>query len=164
MNPTPIRRAGNSAFRDLECSTARASAAAFAGRERRAIPSASPRSNWRKSAPWARPRDDLWRGAQPKYRPKSLARSALRPAAIGVQPRRRHRGGDIHVIIEHIDDDLQHGRDDAAAARRSRHQNRLAVLQHDGRRHRLITAVCRGPADWPRTRQGHRRWTRRGGR
>src|SRR5712671_4442928 len=33
-----------------------------------------------------------------------------------VHARRRHRGRDILAIIEHVDDDLQHRRDDAAAA------------------------------------------------
>src|ERR1700722_15503749 len=96
VNPTPIPEAGNSALGDLECPTARPPPRrGFAGRERRAILSASRRSNWRKSAPSARPHDDLWRGAQPKYHRKSLVRSALRPAAIGgaaaaPPPRRRH--------------------------------------------------------------------------
>src|SRR6266481_8500347 len=33
-----------------------------------------------------------------------------------VHARRRHRGRDIHAIVEHVDDHLQHRRDDAAAA------------------------------------------------
>ena len=45
-------------------------------------------------------------------------------------------GGDVHVVVEHVDDHLQHRGDDAAAAGRARHQHRLAVFQHDGRRHR----------------------------
>ncbi len=40
-----------------------------------------------------------------------------------------------HAVIDDIDDDFQHRGDDARAARRSEHENRLAILEHDGRRH-----------------------------
>ena len=76
----------------------------------------------------------------PQRGQRVLGKAALDPDLVRqplmVQPRRGDRGGDIHVVVEHIDDHLQHRGDDAAAARRSRHQHRLAVLQHDGRRHR----------------------------
>ena len=53
-----------------------------------------------------------------------------------VHARRGHRGGDIHLVVDHVDDHLRHRRNDAAAAGCARDQHRLAVLQHDGRRHR----------------------------
>jgi hypothetical protein len=50
--------------------------------------------------------------------------------------RRSHGCAQLHAEIDHIDDRLKHRRDDAAPARRTRHEERLAVFLHDGGRHR----------------------------
>ncbi len=76
----------------------------------------------------------------PERRQRVVSKAALDPHFIRqplmVQTGCIDRGGDVHAIIEHIDDHLEHRGDDAAAAGRARHQNRLVVLQHNGRRHR----------------------------
>src|SRR2546430_1035179 len=78
--------------------------------------------------------------ALPPPAPDGVGKPAPDPGSAGVaymvhlRPALRLR--DVHGIVDHINDHLQHGGDDAAAAGRPRHQHRLAVLQHDGRRHR----------------------------
>ena len=48
-----------------------------------------------------------------------------------------------HAMIDDIDDDFEDRGDDSRAARRSDHQNRLAVLEHERRRHGAQWALSR---------------------
>ena len=51
-----------------------------------------------------------------------------------VQPRRIDGRADVHVELQHVEDDLQRGVDDGPAAGTAGDQHHLAVLGHDGRR------------------------------
>jgi len=109
----------------------------YADRVHRTVHPASRRSNWPRNSRAVRSR---YVPLRPQCRDDVVGETVLDPDFVGqplmVQPRCRHRRGDIHMVIEHVDDHLQHRRNDAAAAGRTRHQHRLAVLQHDGWRHR----------------------------
>ena len=59
-----------------------------------------------------------------------------------MQPRRIHRGLNVHVVIHDIDNDIEHGVDDRAAAGAARDQQHLAVPGHDGRRLRAEHALA----------------------
>ncbi len=74
-------------------------------------------------------------------RPRPLRRKcALHQHLVGhplvMQARRGHRIGDAELAVDHVADHLHHGRDDAAAAGRAGDDVGIAVLEHDGRRHR----------------------------
>ena len=56
---------------------------------------------------------------------------------------RADRLAERHMKVEHVHDHLQHGTDDPAAARRTGDQQRLAVFQDDGRRHRRQRPLAR---------------------
>src|SRR5579871_2766455 len=51
-----------------------------------------------------------------------------------IQPRRVHGRADVHVEIDDVDDDVQHGVDDGAAAGAAGDEHHLAVAGYDGRR------------------------------
>ncbi len=51
-----------------------------------------------------------------------------------MQPRRVHGGADVHVEVDHVDDDAQDRVDDRPAAGAAGDEDDLAVLGHDGRR------------------------------
>ena len=72
--------------------------------------------------------------------PRSASSIVGRP--LMMDARRRHCLGDRQPTIDHVAHDLQHRGDDAAAAGRAGHQERLAVLEHDGRRHRGQRALA----------------------
>ena len=49
----------------------------------------------------------------------------------------------VHVEVDHIQQHLQHRRNDTRPARRTQHQERLAVAHHDGRSHRRERPLAR---------------------
>ena len=66
-----------------------------------------------------------------------------------VNARRRNRARDIHAAVDHAGHDLQHRIYNKASARRTGDEERFAVLEHNGRRHRrqrlLACTGCVGP-------------------
>ena len=69
----------------------------------------------------------------------AMTAAVLRCEARGCCDRLRQR----HAEIDAVDEDLQHGRDDGRAAGRAEREERLAVGEHDRRRHRAARALAR---------------------
>jgi len=67
-------------------------------------------------------------------RKSALDREHIRKPLV-MQPPLADRLCDRQRAVDQVEDHLQHGGDDAAPARRARHQEGLAVLEHDGGRH-----------------------------
>ena len=59
-----------------------------------------------------------------------------------VKARAADGGGHVHAVVDHVRHHLQHGGDDGAATWGAGHQNRLAVLEHQRRRHRAQHALA----------------------
>ena len=63
-------------------------------------------------------------------------RFQLEAEALGPHPRRFHRLLQPHAVVDQVDHRLQRRREDPQAPRQPEREARLAVLQHDQRRHR----------------------------
>ena len=70
---------------------------------------------------------------------RQIADSKLHFQRIGipvlVNARRLHGLGNIHVVVDHVQDHLQHRIDDGGTARRADNEIGLAMAEHDGGRH-----------------------------
>ena len=60
-----------------------------------------------------------------------------------VKARRVHRLLDVQSVIDHAHQHVGDGGDDGRSAGRAKHEEQLAVLQHDGRRHRRQRTLVR---------------------
>ncbi len=76
---------------------------------------------------------------------KTIVEQNLIRQPLMVQPWQPYRLRHRQTAIDHVEDDLQHGGDDAAAARRASRQERLSILEHNGGSHGRER-----PLPWPR--------------
>ena len=99
--------------------------------------------------------------------PKRSAENHVRQPLV-MEPRRVDRFLDVHRVVDHIQDGVEHGVDDRAATGTTGHHDQPAAARHDGRRHarqhplarcseigrRAYQPACRRQA-WPAVEIAH---------
>jgi hypothetical protein len=111
-----------------------------------AAPSMSP-FGWKRMRPCPRPRSAraAWRGRVPQRVGHGVGEARLQFQAEALRPHPRALpplpAG--HAVVDQVEHRLQRRREDAQAPRQAQRKTRLAVLQHDQRRHRRRDPLAR---------------------